>query len=275
MPADKVPGTEGFPPEFIRKFYPELKSLVFQVVVDAAKNGFSISVRMGIISLMEKEHRDLLQLKNWRPLSLLNTEYKLLSKILSNRIKKVLPTIIHVDQSGFQKGKSLTDNIIDLIMALEICDREQIPILLISFDFEKAFDRVEWSVLFHIMKHFGFCEEYIDMIQSMFKGIESCTVNCGYASEYISISRSLRQGCPISANLFLLIVEVLGQKIRQNVELQGIFINNVHKKHAQYVDDLWTLIKATQKNLDTLMQIMDNFNDATGFKINYDKTQVL
>ena len=104
MPQDKVTGPEGIPPEFYRKFYKELGQLLFYVIEDAAKTGFSKILNRSVISLMEKEGRDMSFLKHWRPLSLLNTEWKLLSKVLAIRLNRVLPRIIHTDQSGFIKG---------------------------------------------------------------------------------------------------------------------------------------------------------------------------
>ena len=118
-----------------------------------------------------------------------------------------------MDQSGFVKNRGLTNNVMNLMTALEYCELKNIPTLLVSFDFEKAFDRVEWNVLYFVMLKFNFLQEYIDMIKVLYYWIESCTINNGYSSKYIQITRSLRQGCPLSSSLFLLIIEVLGQKL--------------------------------------------------------------
>ena len=112
------------------------------------------------------------------------------------------------------------------------------------------------------------------MIKSLYKDNESCTLNCGFTSKYFPIQRSLRQGCPLSAPCFLVLVEVLGQKIRQS-DITGLSIRNHQKNHGQYADDLWMLIDNTQKNFDTAFDIINKFSDKTGLKLNYNKTQVM
>ena len=126
--------------------------------------------------------------------------------------------------------------------------------MLVSYDLEKAFDRVEWSVLFDIMEKFEFPQEYITMIKNLFKGLTSYTINCGYTSEEIKISRGLMQGSPVSSSLFLLTAEVLAQMIREDTDIQGVEIpGQIHKKLGQYADDLWALIRNSQINFTNLM----------------------
>ena len=277
MKKDKVPGTEGFPPEFYRTFWEEVKHILTQVIIDAAKEGFTQTVRRAIIALMEKANKDLLDISCWRPLSLCNTDLKILSKLLAHRLNKVLPKIIHNDQTGFLKNRGLTDNVIDLISAVEHCELNEIDALLVSYDLEKAFDRVEWNVLLKIMQKFGFHQEYIEMIKTLLTGLESCTINCGFTSPYINVTRGLMQGSPISSSLFLLTVEILGLKIRQNPNIEGIQVDEAikDKKIGQYADDLWSLIKASQENLNNLLKTVQNFCAGTGLRINYNKTQIV
>ena len=276
MPPDKVPGPEGFPPEYYRKFFSELGQLLLYVIQDASQQGFSRNISRGTISLMEKEGKNMMKISDWRPLSLLNTEFKLLSKILAERLNRVLLKIIHPDQCGFIKGGNLQDNILDLISATEYAEQENIPMILVNYDFKKAFDMVEWKVLFKIIKKFGFHDQYINMIENLFKGMTTCTTNCGFASEKISITRGLLQGSSISSSLFLLVVEVLGQKLRQKEKIEGISLEGGYqKKHGQYADDLWALIKDKQTCFIHLMDTVGEYCRYTGLKINYDKTQMV
>ena len=275
MKPDKVPGPEGFPPEFYRHFWPEIGKLIFYVLTSAAKHGFSKVVRRGVVTLMEKEGSNMLKLQGWRPLTLLSTELKILSKVLAARLNKVLPRIIGKQQTGFLKGRGIQDNVINLITALETCEKDNLPAFLISFDYYKAFDSIEHNVLFSVMEKFNFCPEYIEMIKNMFKGIESCTVNQGYASDYINITRSLRQGDPISSSLFLLVVEALGEKIRLDGSIEGIIVNNEELKHGQYADDLWAIVKGTQNNINNILLAVEHFSYSTGLRLNYDKTEIM
>ena len=118
------------------------------------KNILSPSMRRGIITLLPKKGKDQLFLKNWRPITLLNTDYKILSKVLAFRIKKVLPTIIHEDQSGFISGRYKGENITFLIDVLNYFKINDIPGIVLSIDFEKAFDKVKWEFLYFLMKKY-------------------------------------------------------------------------------------------------------------------------
>ena len=113
------------------------------------------------------------------------------------------------------------------------------------------------------------------MIINAHKGAVSCTINCGQTGEYFQIQRGLRQGSPLSPILFDLSVEILGLAIRQNREIEGTRIGNYHKKLAQYADDLWTVIKGTEKCFDALMETFEDFAKISGLHINAEKTQLL
>ena len=110
--ADKTPGTNGLPAEFLRYFWPELQSSIVSSFNYAFQNGsLSISQRRGIISLIPKKNKDKTILENLRPISLLNVDYKILTKILAKRLEKVLPKLINPDQTGFVKGRYIGENI--------------------------------------------------------------------------------------------------------------------------------------------------------------------
>ena len=120
----------------------------------------------GIITLLPKKDKNQLLLKNWRPISLLNTDYKILAKVLAFRLKRVLPSVIHEDQSGFISGRYMIgENIRLFIDVLHYFKVNDIPGLVLSIDFEKAFDKVEWEFLYFVMKKFGFEEKFIRWIR--------------------------------------------------------------------------------------------------------------
>ena len=275
MPLDKVPGVDGMTTNFLVEFWEEIKGVLVQVIIKAAKEGFPVSMDRAIISLLEKSNRDLLWISNWRPISLLDVDFKLLSKVLANRMKKVMPTIIHKDQVGFIKNRGLCDNVLDLLTALEYCETKEIDALLMSFDFEKAFDSVEHNILFEVMNVMNFGEKFISYLESLFRNMTSCTINKGYSKEYFKVTRALRQGDPVSVLCFDLLAEVIGQKIRQNNEICGILHPKQSKKQAQYADDLWALIRAKKKSYNAILKEFEDFEKNTGLKVNYNKTEVL
>ena len=123
---------------------------------------------------MEKPQKDLLWLKSWRPLSLLNCDGKIYSKILANRMYSVLPQITHLDQTGFMADRSIGQNLLDLVSAIEIPEYYDISSLLISVDFEKAFDTVDWDRMHKIFEFFNFGPVFRNMVKLLYKDITSC-----------------------------------------------------------------------------------------------------
>ena len=164
-----------------------------------------------------------------RPLSLLNVDAKIYSKILANRLYLTLPSLIHNDQSGFLKGRYIGENLLDLTSIIEHSDEEQIEAILVALDFGKAFDTVNWRSFYEILRFFNFGERYIEMVSKLFENIYSSTINNGYSLDWIKLERGLRQGDCYSPLVFLLIVEILGLKVRQNERIQGISIGHTQK----------------------------------------------
>ena len=108
----------------------------------------SLSQRNGVITVLPKKDRDPHFIKNYRPISLLNTDYKIIAEVMANRLKSVLQQIIHIDQTGFMKGRNIGCNIRTIIDLIDYCDANDIPGSIILLDIEKAFDSVEHDYLF-------------------------------------------------------------------------------------------------------------------------------
>ena len=172
----------------------------------------SISQRQEIISLIPKKNKDALLLKNGRPIPLLNTDYKLATKCIAKRLEKVLPYLIDGDQTGYIKGRFIGENI-RLISDIIEQNKEG---MILFLDFEKAFDSLEWDFLFKVLNTMNFGPSFLNWIQTFYTNISSCVVKDGYSSEFFSLQRGVRQGCPLSGLLFVLAVEPLAHQIRIN-----------------------------------------------------------
>ena len=155
MKKNKTPGADGIPIEFYQTFWEQLEHLFTEMIMEVVQEGMTLNQGRGIISLIEKPDKDLLQLKNWRPLSLLNVDYKVFSKILANRLYEILPYIIHEDQVGFLKDRFIGENLMDLIAVIEFLKENEEEGILVSADIEKAFDSVNWETMYSFMEAFG------------------------------------------------------------------------------------------------------------------------
>ena len=231
----KTPGTDGIPSDFLKVFWRSLKSFVYELMKEIIRDGqLHLTARYGILSLLEKTGRDTLWIKNWHPLTLLNTDNKLYGKILANRLNYAIPVIIHHTQTGFIKGKQAAENILKIMQLISHSDKMMEDNLIISFDFEKAFDSVEWNLIFASLVEFNFGTKFIDMIMTLYNEPLICAYNNGFWSEFWSPTRGCRQGCTFSPLIFAVTIETLGLAIRQNNDIQGIKIGNQTIKLGQF-----------------------------------------
>ena len=181
--------------------------MLLKVCNTVAREGMYESIKYSIISLIEKYGKDLDWLTNWRPLSLMCCDGKLYAKMLAKRLDTVMPKLIHTDQVGFTAGRSASDNILDLLAITDWAEHSKIPSLVISFDFEKAFDKLDWQFLDNALEFFNFGENFRRMVKLAHRGSEASTINGGYTGERFKISNGLRQGSPLSPALFNIAVE--------------------------------------------------------------------
>ena len=193
------PGTAGLPCEFYKVFWNDLAG----ILVSALNHSFetvmlSISQRRGIVKLIPKKDADLKLVKNWRPITLLNCDYKIATKAIASRIKTLLPNLISDDQTGFVKDRFIGENIRLIDSVMKFTASRNIPGLLLFLDFEKAFDTLEWAFIHKTLRYFNFVPSLIKWIKVFYCNIESCILNNGWASNFFQLSRGVRQGCPLS-----------------------------------------------------------------------------
>ena len=272
---NKSPGCDGWPIELYQQLFTRYGTFFLKLFREISYYNLPDTSKIGIISLLEKPGKELLELPNWRPLSLLNSDGKIFAKMLANRMRSVQQKITHPDQMGFLKDRYIGENLLELLSVIDYCRIKEIPALVISLDMMKAFDRVEWIPFDKILEFFNFGPFFRSMVQVLHADIKSCTTNLGKVSDYFPIKKGLRQGCPFSPPGYLLIAEILGQKIRQNDRIKGIHVDEYNKKLAQYADDTWVVIKAEKDSYDALFEEIQQFEINTGLKVNYDKTQIL
>ena len=198
--ANKTPGTDGLSVEFLKYYWPELQSSVVNSFNYAFQNGsLSISPKRGIISLIPKiknKNKDKTIFENLRPVSFLNVDYKILTKVLAKGVEKVLPELINPDQTGYVKGRYIGENIITLIQDLMFyTDKENLPGIAVFLDFRKAFDTIEWHYLKRALSLSNFGPNSLHWFQILHTDISSCVLNNGHASTFFTLNRGLRQGC--------------------------------------------------------------------------------
>ena len=151
----------------------------------------SASQYKGVLTLLHKggEREDI---KNWRPLTLLNCDYKIISKLLAERLKNVLTKLIHPDQKGFVKGRNISEANRMIQDIIQYADEENEEGIIVFLDQQKAFDRVEWGWVDFVLKTFNFWEKFRGWIQMLVKNATTYIKTNGFVSKFFSISRSCK-----------------------------------------------------------------------------------
>ena len=184
-------------------FWTDIAELYVNAINKAYREGIlSITQRRGIISLLPKGRKSQLLLKNWRPITLLNCDYKIAAKAIAFRVKNLLPKIINNDQTGFLKNRFIGENIRFINDNIDFTEHKNLKGLLLFLDFEKAFDTIEWSFLYRALEKFNFGPSLIAWIKLFYTATNRCIINNGWSSGFFNLKRGLRQGA-LSLHTFL------------------------------------------------------------------------
>ena len=276
MKNNKTPGIDGLPAEFYKFFWLKLKNIISDALNYSYETGkLSCTLRQSLIICLPKGQQQREHLKNWRPLSMLSIPYKLLSGSLANRLKHVLDKIISPSQTGFITGRYIGDTTRLIYDIMHQTEQSNIDGLLMSIDFEKAFDSLSWKFLKHSLNLFNFGPSFKNWINIINNDITAYVIQCGKFSEPINIERGCRQGDPIAPYLFLLPAQLLNILIQQNPEIKGINIGGFEYKIAQFADDTTILLDGTQKSLQATLNVLEIFGTLSGLKMNSEKTKIV
>lgn len=274
LKKNKSPGNDGITSEFYQRFWPCIGDCLVDSFNYAYNKGeLSQSQKQAIITLIDKG-KDRTYIENWRPISILNVDYKIASKVLAHRLQDKMPKLVGICQTGFVKGRYMNDSLRTLCDIIEYCKLTETSGLMMMVDFEKAFDSLEWDFLFKTLEHMNFGPCFINWVKLFYNDIESCVINNGVTSPYFKIGRGVRQGDPLSAYLFILCVEIMSDLILRNNSIRGITINETEFKLLQYADDTTAILKDEASARNFLSEI-DTFGKISGLNINSSKTKAI
>ena len=273
---NKSPGPDGFSPEFFKYFWAQLGPFFLQYINECQnRSKFSPTFLDGIITCLPKTGKQRNLIKNWRPISLLNTTYKIISSCITNRLRPILKNIISPEQNGFLEDRSINDCTRLMHDIINECNNKGLDGLILLVDFEKAFDSISWEYIAECLKHLNFGNNFINWIKMFQNGARSSILLNGHQTEPFELERSCRQGDPISPYIFILCTEFLTQAFKNETRLEGIKIHNKQHKLNQYADDTSVFMKAREENLKLSLRILYWFYVQSGLKINMTKTKIV
>ena len=273
LQSGKSPGLDGFPIEFYKTYWHLIENLFMAYVNEVLENGISNSRNVSVIKLIYKKTGEIFLLTNYRPISLINTDVKIITKVLTIRLMYVLPTIIHPTQTAVY-GRKIDQNIHLVRDLIDLANKNDETAAFIFLDQEKAFDRVNHNFLFKTMEAFGIGRNFIKWVSTIYANATSILQINGYFSEKIPFKRGVRQGCPLSALLYVLVIEVLAIQLRTNPNIVGFQIEGEKIVSAHYMDDS-TIIITQNRCFKEVIKELDLYQSASEAKINYKKTKGL
>ena len=273
MKPNKSPGLDGITVEFYKAFWPVISSFLIEVYLEIFKEeNLTYSQKTAVITLIFKTG-DRSLLKHYRPISLTNTDYKILAFVLAMRVQKVMPSVINNDQTGYIKNRLIGLNIRTVQDLIEYCNKFDKKGVLLFLDFNKAFDSLEWKFLQKVIKKFNFGPIFQKWVSILYTEAEAVIKNNGWLSESFNISRGIRQ-----ALLFIFAVEIMSTILRDDNSIKGIEIKNPCSsktyKISQYADDSVIILEDTDQTAPLLGR-MKQFGELAGLKLNLNKTEIM
>ena len=269
---NKSPGIDGLTPEFYKKHWVTLKEPFMDMLKESYENNkLPDTLNQSVITLIFKKG-DRTLLKNYRPLSLSNYDYKIIAFVLAKRLQQVIKTVINTDQSAYIRGRYIGMNARFISDFFEYCERYNTDGIILSLDFEKAFDRLEWNYMTKALKAFNIGHNFINWIGILYRHPKIIIKNNGWLSVPIETERGIRQGCPVSALLFIIATELMAINIRANRDIKGIQLGTTERKLAQYADDS-TLTLTSIDSINASMKTINDYCNVSGMKLNIAKTE--
>lgn len=274
----QISGPDGWPIEFFLGLYEILGQDILYVVEDTRASGsIPASFNSTFIAFIPKSDNPS-SLNEFRPISVCNCIYKIVAKIIAKRVKVVLSNRISSEQFGFLEGRKIHEAIGVAQEGLHSLKSRKMKGVVLKIDLSKAYDRVSWLYICLLLTHLDFEVPFIRWVMSCITTVSFVVLINGSASLFFHSGRGLRQGCPLSPLLFLLVAEGLNRALGE-AKHQGTFYGiqispNLRISHLLFVDDVLIFCVETRRDAETLEGILNLFYRATGMQINERKSSL-
>ena len=220
--------------------------------------------------------KDRREISNYRPITLLNTDYKIFTKVLATKLAQVAPNVIHPNQAGFMPGQSIFDQVRLTKMMLHYAEATESNGLIVALDQEKAYDKISHEYLWRTLEKYNLPQGFINTVRSLYESVETVVIINGVVSKPFQVSRGVCQGDPLSCLLFNIAIEPLANLLQKNNQLEGFRIPGIEEKliTTLFADD--TTIYLSQNDLfDDLTDTLDLWCKASGARFNVNKTEIV
>ena len=267
----KAPSPDGMPPLFYQKFWRIVGDVVTKTILDFLHHGlYPPNFNETHIVLIPKV-KEPKRVTDFRPISLCNVVFRITSKVIANRLKKILPSIIGDTQSAFVHGRLITDNVLVAFETMHHINGKmggKRGEMALKLDMSKAYDRVEWLCLEKIMAKLGFGEKWRSLIMKYVTSVSYSVKINGKPRGKIIPTRGIRQGDPLSPYLFLLCVEGLSALIKKSMDMGEMEGKTICRgapclSHLFFANDSIIFCKATLNECNAIQRILGVFEQAS------------
>ena len=276
LPTGKSPGPDRLPCRFYKTFSETIALILHKVYEESiANNELHDTCLEGLISVLYKKGvKD--DPRNYRPISLLNCDYKIFTRILTQRMNLAVLQFVSPQQTGFVQHSFIAENLMLLKLLQAKIEEEDEEAIYLFLDMEKAYDRCSWSYLKSSLTHLGFGDNFIKYVSLFYNESKppkrKICIN-GHTGEPFELHSGVAQGCPLSSVLFLCITEALTRLVQHDPNIIGVETNGVRHKISQFADD--TTLIAKPPDLPHMQKHLDTWCEATGMKENMNKREGL
>ena len=283
MNGDKAPGPDGFTTAFWQHCCDIVKEEVLLMFKDFhEKARFVRSLNSTFIVLVLKKG-GVEDIQDFRPISLVNSLYKLIAKVLANRLKKVMSKLVNIAQNAFVAGRQILDASLIANEVIDSITKKKEKRILCKLDIEKAYDTLNWNFLLSSFQKMGFGERWIGLIKWSITTVSFSVIVNGSPTGYFKSTRGLRQGDPFSRYLFvpgmevflILINKAASVGFLSSFNLKGRTGEEVHVTHLLFADDTLVFCKDSREQLVYLNWILIWFEALSELKINLSKSALL
>jgi hypothetical protein len=277
MPKEKSPGPDGFIGSFFRTCWDIIRDDIMAAVnqfYNLNQQGLHFLNQALVVLIPKKINAE--RISDFRPISLIHSFAKFISKMLANRLAPELDKLVSLNQNAFIKKRCIHDNFLYVQQVIKDLHKRKIPSLFIKLDISKEFDTVNWSYLLDIMSFLGFGWRWREWISALWTTSSSAFLLNGEPDNRIRHRRGVRQGDPLAPMLFLLAMEPLHKLFRyaQNLGALGYLHHNCASfRMSLYADDAAVFINPSQQDLQTTKYLLQLFGEASGLVTNLEKTE--
>jgi hypothetical protein len=279
MPSDKVPGPDGFTGRFYKVCWLIIKKDIMAAVAAVWRKDFRNfrALNSAFVILLPKVENPY-NAKEFRPISLIHSFAKLITKILANRLGGQLDSMVSENQSAFIKGRFIQDNFMLVQQTARFLHSQNQPTIMLKLDISKPFDSVSWPFLLEVLQSLGFGAGWCDIVSGLLATSSSQILLNGIPGDFIPHKRGLRQGDPLSPMLFILVMAVLNLMVGRAVEaglLQPLSTRSFLHRVSLYTDDVALFIKPTADDLVLVGDILRLFGEASNLQTNIQKSSII